>query len=310
MSSVAEFWTKVDKTLRYHAHRAVRGIRGAWWDMRRPRACRPVFIVGCSRAGTTLVYRTYSEAEELISLYRETHDFWATLHALSERNWNSHIVTAAAACQNDRDAVARYFYTHTGSLCFVDKNNQNGLCVSYLYALFPDAHFVYIKRSPGDNINSLIEGWGKPEVFATWSTDLPETVAIDGGRYTRWCFFLSDGWRNYLQSPIEEVCAFQYRAMNEAILETKKTIPPSQWTEIRYEDLLQDPIEEFRRAFKSTGLAFTRKLEKHCSSVLSNPYNAFSEIRVDKWRYGRNRERIERVLPRIADVAQHMGYTI
>ena len=268
MSSVAEFWTKVDKTVRYHAHRAVRDIRGAWWDMRRPRACRPVFIVGCSRAGTTLVYRTYSEAEELISLYRETHDFWAGLHPLSERNRNSHILIAADACQNDRDAIARYFYTHTGSLRFVDKNNQNGLCVPYLYALFPDAHFIYIKRSPGDNINSLIEGWGKPEVFATWSTDLPETVALDGGRYTRWCFFLPEGWRKYLHSAIEEVCAFQYMAMNEAILEAKKTIPPSQWTEIRYENLLQDPVEGFRRAFESTGLAFTRKLQERWFNVL------------------------------------------
>jgi hypothetical protein len=257
-----------------------------------------------------MVYRTYSEAEELGSLYLETHDFWATLHPLAERNWETHGLRAEEASQHDRDIVSRYFYGYTGSCRFVDKNNQNGLCVPYLHAMFPSAHFVYIKRSPGDNINSLIEGWGKPDQFATWSYDLPETVAIDEGHYTRWCFFLSDGWRNYLQSPIEEVCAFQYKAMNKAILEARETVPLSQWTEIRYEDLLQDPIEEFRRAFKSTGLAFTRKLEKHCSSVLSNPYNAFSEIRVDKWRYGHNRERIERVLPRIADVAQHMGYTI
>ncbi|MBW2645061.1 MAG: hypothetical protein JRE23_02575 [Deltaproteobacteria bacterium] len=99
MSSVAKFWTKVDKTSRYHAHRAVRSIRGAWWDMRRPRACRPVFIVGCSRAGTTLVYCTHSEAEELGSLYRETHDFWATLHSLSERNWETHGLKAEEASQ-------------------------------------------------------------------------------------------------------------------------------------------------------------------------------------------------------------------
>jgi hypothetical protein len=37
--------------------------------------------------------------------------------------------------------------------------SQNGLCVSYLCSLFPDADFVYVKRNPGDNINSLIEEW-------------------------------------------------------------------------------------------------------------------------------------------------------
>nr|QNO45276.1 hypothetical protein GHMBFEBI_00010 [Methanosarcinales archaeon ANME-2c ERB4] len=310
MLSIADFWIKIDKTLRYHALRVVQNVRGVWWDMSPRRACRPVFIIGCSRAGTTMVYRTYSEAEELASLYRETHDFWATLHPLEDRNWESHALMAEEASQHDRDIVSRYFYSHTGSCRFVDKNNQNGLCVPYLHAMFPSAHFVYVKRSPGDNINSLIEGWRKPDQFAAWSYDLPETVAIDESRYTRWCFFLSDGWRKYLQSSIEEVCAFQYMAMNEAILEARKTVPTSQWTEICYEDLLQNPVEGFRQAFESAGLAFTKKLEDHCSKVLSNPYNAFSEIRLDKWRDGRNRERIESVLPKINDIAQRMGYEL
>ena len=98
--------------------------------------------------------------------------------------------------------------------------------------------------------------------------------------------------------------------MNEAILKALKTVPTSQWTEIRYEDLLQNPIEGFRQAFASTGLAFTRKVEEHCSIVLSHSYNAFSEIRLDKWRDGRNRERIKCVLPKINDLAQRMGYNI
>lgn len=310
MPSQNEFWIKVNKTLRYHARRVARGICGAWWDMSRPQVRKPVFIIGCSRAGTTMVYRTYSEAEELGSLYRETHDFWAALHPLAERNWETHALKVTDASQRDRDIVSRYFYEHTGSCRFVDKNNQNGLSVPYLYTLFPDAHFVYVKRSPGDNINSLIEGWKKPEVFATWSTDLPETVVIDRGRYTRWCFFLADGWREYLYSPIEEVCAFQYRAMNTAILEARKIVPDSQWTEICYEDLLQDPVEGFRQTFDSTGLTFTKKLKEHCFKVLSNPYNAFSEIRLNKWLDGRNCERIEHVLPSVSAVAQRMGYTI
>lgn len=270
---------------------------------------RPVFVIGCSRAGTTLVYKTFSESKNLGTLQRETHDFWTEMHPLANKHWDTHSLGAQDATQNDRDAVARYFFVHTGKTRFIDKNNQNGLCVSYLYSLFPDAHFVYVKRNPGDNLNSLIEGWGKPEEFATWSSELKEKISVDKGHYTQWCFFLSNGWRDYLDKSIEEVCAFQYRAINEEILAAKKRIPSQQWTEVFYEDLVRDPVAGFRQAFEQCGLAFTQDLEQHCVSVLSTPYNAFSEIRLDKWKDGRNRERIERVMHTVVHTAQCMGYS-
>jgi len=60
--------------------------------------------------------------------------------------------------------------------------------------------------------------------------------------------------------------------------------------------------------FEGCGLAFDARMQAHCSKVLDIPYNAFSEIRLDKWKDGRNREKIERVLPQVADVAARMGY--
>jgi hypothetical protein len=214
---LSEFWLKADKTLRYHGKQILRAARGAWWDVHRFPAKSPIFIIGCSRAGTTLVYKTFSESKYLGTLQRETHDFWSDMHPLKDKHFDTHALAAQDATQHDRDKVARYFYTYTGTERFVDKNNQNGLCVPYLYTLFPDAHFVYVKRSPGDNLNSLIEGWSKPEEFATWSKQLPERIAVEHGRYTHWCFFLAQGWRDYINAPVEEVCAFQYDAINQAI---------------------------------------------------------------------------------------------
>jgi hypothetical protein len=304
------FWGKVDKTLRHYYRIGLRTCRGRWWDLRNQPLARPVFVVGCSRSGTTVVYKTLSESRELGSLQRETHDFWIALHPLAEKGYTTHALTAADASARDRAIVSRYFYALTGRARVVDKNNQNGLCVPYLRALFPDAHFVYVKRSPGDNLNSLIEGWGKADEFATWSEDLPAEVAVDGGRYARWCFFLSDGWRDYLRAPIEEVCAFQYDAMNRAILDAARSIPKSQWTEIRYEDLLRDPVAAFEATFRAIDVPFTDRLRKHCETVLDRPYNAFSEVRLDKWKEERNRARIERVLARVEPVARAMGYSL
>jgi hypothetical protein len=75
-----------------------------------------------------------------------------------------------------------------------------------------------------------------------------------------------------------------------------------------YEDFLRDPAATFRQVFEGCGLAFDATLQAHCAAVLDTPYNAFSEIRLDKWKDGRNREKIERVLPQVAGVAERMGY--
>jgi hypothetical protein len=269
---------------------------------------RPIFVVGCSRAGTTLIYKTFSESSQLGTLNRETHDFWAAMHPPEDRGWENHAIPEANACDQDRDHVSRFFYARTGQRRIVDKNNQNGLSIPYLLRLFPDAHFVFIKRSPGDNINSLIYGWAKSDEFGTWASRLPEAVSIDGGAYRQWCFFLADGWRQYTTSPIEDVCAFQYRSMNEAILQAKKQVPEQQWHEVCYETLIADPVGEFKRLFESCGLLFDAHLQRHCAEVIAKPYNAFSAIKVDKWKEGDNQERIERILPSVSTIAEKLGY--
>jgi hypothetical protein len=306
---LSEILIKVGKTLAYHARRIQRGARGARWALTRLPARRPIIVVGCSRAGTTLVYKTLSESREIGSLQRETHDYWTGLHPLSDKNWDTHALAAGDARAADRDAVSRYFYSWTGRDRWVDKNNQNGLCVPYLHALFPDAVFVFVKRSPGDNLNSLIEGWRKPDEFATWSNDLPATVAVENGQLNQWCFFLAEGWRDYVDAAVEEVAAFQYNAINRAILDARAGIPDSQWVEVFYEDFLRDPVASFRQVFEGCGLAFDSHLAQHCAQVLDIPYNAFSEIRLDKWKDGRNRARVERVMGRVEEIAHRMGYS-
>ena len=85
-------------------------------------------------------------------------------------------------------------------------------------------------------------------------------------------------------------------------------MPKSQWVEIQYEDLVKDPVKGFKEAFLGLGLEFDQHLKQHCESVLSNPYNAFSEIRLDKWKDGRNAEKIASVLDSVKDISTEMGY--
>jgi len=53
-------WNKVDKTARHYGRLLRLILRGYWWDSNNIIPKRPLFVVGCSRAGTTLVYKTFS----------------------------------------------------------------------------------------------------------------------------------------------------------------------------------------------------------------------------------------------------------
>ena len=102
---MSEFWLKVEKTLSYHGRQTAIALRGMRWDVLPAKASRPVFIVGCSRAGTTLVYKTLSESHELGTLQRETHDFWSELHPLQDKHWKTHALAASDASEHDLSLI-------------------------------------------------------------------------------------------------------------------------------------------------------------------------------------------------------------
>lgn len=303
-----EFFQKVIKTSKFYLKKVLLQFRLFRYQVSKVKLDQPIFVVGCSRAGTTLVYKTLSESKYLGSLQKETHVFWAELHPIQDRNWLSHEIPEEMACDEDIKHVSQFFYSQTGKNRIVDKNNQNGLSIPYLAKLFPDAHFIYIKRNPGDNINSLIQGWNKASEFATWSDKIPESINIEKGKYKQWCFFLAKDWRKYTQALIEEVCAYQYKAMNEAILDANINIPEQQWHELSYEKLIREPVEEFEKLFTACGVPFDKHVRLHCQNVLQKPYNTFSEIRVEKWKDEQYKEKIESILPSINHICNRMGY--
>jgi hypothetical protein len=300
---------KVKKTAKFYSKFLLFQWHNLIWPFVRYRSKRPVFIVGCSRSGTTVVYKVLSMAMELASLQKETHDFWNSLHPPEENGWDSHRLNAAEVCERDRVCVARYFFKHVGMKRFVDKSNQNCFRIPYLLELFPDACFVYVKRDGRDNINSLIHGWGRPDEYAIWSQNLPAEVRIENGTYQRWSFFLFPGWRDFVESKIEDVCAQQWISANQAVLTSKAIVPQRQWVEIFYEDILKSPVAAFRKVYNELSLTFDKKTEGNCESLTSNPYNAFSTPRLEKWKE-ENPERIRNILPLIRETMLNMDYKV
>lgn len=201
--------TKAYKTLNFYMIELLSKWRGFVWPLVQPQFKRPIFVVGCSRSGTTVVYKVLSMTREVASMNKESHEFWFNLHPPADKNWDSHVLTAQDVKERDLEEVSKFYFRYIGAGRFVDKANQNCFTIPYLQSLFPDAFFVYVKRDGRDNINSLIHGWGRPDEYAIWSKDIPLDIEIENGQYRHSCFFLFPVWRSFVKSAIEEVCAQQ-----------------------------------------------------------------------------------------------------
>ncbi|MGZ3690742.1 MAG: hypothetical protein ACXVAX_04525 [Pseudobdellovibrio sp.] len=94
----------------------------------------------------------------------------------------------------------------------------------FLKDLFPKAEFRWIclSRNPAASINGLIEGW-LSNSFQSHKTTPHAKLNIKGysevkkGGTDLWKFDMPKGWSEYINSPLEEVCGFQWQYAYEQI---------------------------------------------------------------------------------------------
>lgn len=307
-----EWWSdvpnKIRKTSAYYKRASVEMARTAYWRVWRPSVTPPVILVGCSRAGTTVVHDTIAHSSALKSFPHEPRQFWQHLFDPAQRGWVSDGAMAEEATPDIRERVYEFYYRKLGAGRFLEKTCINGFKIPLLHALWPEAHFVYLHRDGRDNISSLINGWRQHELFGLY--ELPVETHIEGVPERTWCFFLEPGWREVLGRPLEEVCAHQWVAINEAILSASDLIAPERWTQVRYEDIFTRPVAMFEHLFERLGLPFDAEMRAYCSSLGGRGVSLIgSAPGPGKWRQ-HNPEAIERILPVITPTMSKLGYVV
>ena len=299
MGGIRNLYKLLDPEIRAKNVRAVRlALRGRYWDVVRSKVPDPVFVVGCSRSGTTVTYETIATSPQLLSLGHEIPEFWDSLWGPHHNGWASEAAGAEDARPEHRAAAQRYFYQRVGAGRVLDKTCINVMRVPYLLRLFPKARFVYIHRDGRDNVSSLMDGWRYDGHFALGKTlgPFPCPVRIDGGTFREWSFFLPPGWRDYNEATLEEVCAFQWLSANRLALEASAQVPPAQWIRLRYEDIFDRPVEMFRDVFERLDLPFDDEVRRRCATLDARPTSIVKGApKKQKWKEA-HAAHIERIL--------------
>lgn len=123
----------------------------------------------------------------------------------------------------------------------VDKSVHAGLWLNLVDAVFPNACYIHMVRSPVTCIPSMMHGWNDPDRFRTFR--VPETVGAGRNLASGlWCFPMPAGWTGYYDSDLVDICAFQWNAINESI---QRFLAGAEFNNrvmrIHLEDLATDP---------------------------------------------------------------------
>lgn len=272
------------------------------------RVDRPVFVIGAPRSGTTLLYTALWRSSKLAHWRpTEAHEVWEADHHPALTGWESNVLTADDATPGVTARIRRSFLLVTGTRKrLIDKTPRNVLRVPFVNAIFPDARFILLKRDGRDNVNSLINAWRSPR-YRTYR--LPEPHPIPGVDPNWWKFVLYPGWREDLSGPLEKICAKQWIISNEHVMKARTEIDDDRWTEIRYEDLVERPVEELGRLMEFCELPYEDAVRDAAAAMSTNPINTVTPPEQGKWRR-ENPEEITSILPLITPTMEALGYPI
>lgn len=200
------------------------------------------------------------------ALYDRFHDLTRLTSGEFERWWR---------CQRDfADKMSRL----AGGRRLLLKSPSHTARVGALLRLFPGAKFIHLSRSPRE---VLLSNLAMADIF-------------------RRKYHLQDA------PPEEQVAAdiaAEYRSTEERYLEARASIPPGQITEMRFQDLLADPLGELRRAYTALGLDYTERFEQNVLEYLDavRSYRQNSHKSVDN-------EHAEHRIQELAPLARAFGH--
>lgn len=200
-----------------------------------------VFIIGCPRSGTTYLQRLIASHPKVYT-GQETDVFDLYVGPLL-RTWKRELQDYSGrggvglGCyfrESEFIAILKKFLLQLISPMvenlkpdeiFIEKTPSHALFIPEIHVLLPKARFIHILRDPRDVVASLLaasRSWGK-----MWA---PKNAAL---------------------------AAFLWRRHVEAVNQARQLIPTSQFLEVRYEKLWENPIDTIKQVSTFIGLEWS-----------------------------------------------------
>lgn len=263
-----------------------------WLSRTRPRPpadSLPVaFVFGCARSGTSILGELIASHPGVHYVF-EASKIW---ESAGSGEGESHRLTKDHATARTRRRIQKYFLREyeTGAgrpgQILVEKCPRNCLRIPFLRGIYPQAKLIHIIRDGRDVACSLRPGIGGD----------------------KWSHLKPPNWRD-LFTKYEGVirCAHAWKAVVEVALADLEDTPH---LEVRYEDLVRDPLATARRIHPFLGLEDDPAVAAFAGKVQDRTSDSYHAKFQDQWsrpdhqrRMGRWRENLS---PAEQDAVQNL----
>jgi hypothetical protein len=133
--------------------------------------------------------------------------------------------------------------------------------IGYLNEIFPDARFIHVIRDGRAVVNSLMnigfwKGWGGPQKWR-WGM-------LSGEHQGIW----EESGRSF---PV--LAAIEWKILTDSVRTAKEGIEADRFLQVRYEDLMNDPIPLFKEVTEFCDLDWSDRFEKKLRSYILKNMN-------------------------------------
>ncbi|MEY2474334.1 MAG: hypothetical protein QOK28_3663 [Actinomycetota bacterium] len=163
---------------------------------------------------------------------------------------------------------------------------------AFIHAVMPEARFVHVVRDGRAVASSLLQmdwwkGYGGPEAWGFGPLPADDAAAWE-----------ASGKSFALLAGIE------WKLLLDASEVAKRAVPEKQWLEVRYEDVVIDPVDGFRRILEFLGLEWNE------SFAVGFARHAFDPAALTRWQADLDLRSIELLNASLADHLARYGYSV
>lgn len=287
---------------------------------------RPIFIIAPPRSGSTFLFDSLRQFNELHCLDAEADSIWWRVFPYDDMPYPSDYVGEEQVSPRNVREIRRLTYlAAAGIRCrkhgrwarihnlrylfglkrirYLDKTITNCFHLKFLDQAFPDAQYIMLLRDPQANISSMIEGWGRPEFSIPQLT--PKVRQLRTATVECLTYAAPPGWKDIVACPLPQICAWMWMQHIEYALEFFRKQGKA-YAVVRYEDLVENNLQTVCELATKLGLVVT----KSTMDYLEHPPLSRTTVSTPertKW-MTKNRVAIESVRPMIKSLAEKIGY--
>lgn len=247
----------------------------------------PIIIVGAPRSGTKMLRELLKLHPTVSGPLYEKERIWC----YGNRDKTGRRISVSELSPEIKRYIREHFkkeFDKNPGKRIVDKNVGNSLRIEFVRGIFPKSPVIHIVRDGRDAACSIRKRWKSPLDFKyIWENkafplnEIPffvqrqivflwQRVVGPEGRVKWWGPMFDDSAELVNRHSLIEICGIQWKRCTEAALAGLDKLEPGTFMQVKYEDVVSDPVKIMDQIRKFLDLPVSDNFLGKCSNYVNS----------------------------------------